>query len=409
MTVTLTDVKSLPLLFCLAIAAAAQSPTSPASPDGVQSDDTRSAPLKDLDGYFPWEPPATKWDWEKRAEQVRVQMRVALGIWPEPTRTPLNALVHGRIEKDEYTVEKVFFEAMPGFYVTGNLYRPKSPSGKVPAVLCPHGHWKDARFMWKGDAEIAKDIKNGEERFEVGGRSMFQSIGVQLARMGCVAFVYDMLGNSDSQQISAEIAHGFAKQRPEMISPEAGKWGFFSPQAESNAQSIMGLQTWNSMRALDFVCTLPEVDSTRLACTGASGGGTQTMILAALDPRLTVACPAVMVSTAMQGGCTCENASGLRVGTGNIEFAALFAPKPMGMTTAKDWTIEMPTKGFPELQKHWAMMGALDNVRLWAHSEFAHNYNIVTREHIYGFFNEHFKLGLPADRLKERDYEPLKR
>jgi hypothetical protein len=111
----------------------------------------------------------------------------------------------------------------------------------------------------------------------------------------------------------------------------------------------------------------------------------------------------------MQGGCTCENACGLRVGTGNIEFAALFAPKPMGMTTAKDWTIEMPTKGFPELQKHWAMMGAPDNVRLWAHSEFAHNYNIVTREHIYGFFNEHFKLGLPADRLKERDYEPLTR
>ena len=94
----------------------------------------------------------------------------------------------------------------------------------------------------------------------------------------------------------------------------------------------MGLQTWSSIRALDFLCTLPEVDPKRLACTGASGGGTQTMILGGLDPRLAVACPAVMVSTAMQGGCTCENASGLRVGTGNIEFAALFAPKPMGMT-----------------------------------------------------------------------------
>jgi hypothetical protein len=396
-------VKSLPLLLCLALTAAAQNPTPPAA------DDSRLAPLKDLDGYFPWTPSASPADWQKRAEQVRMQMRVSLGIWPEPTRTPLNAVVHGRVERDEVTVEKVFFEAMPGFFVTGNLYRPKSPGGKVPAVLCPHGHWNDARFMWKGDAEIKKEIANGEERFEVGGRSIFQSIGVHLARMGCVAFVYDMIGYCDSQQISFDIAHKFAKQRPEMISPEPGQWGFFSPQAESNAQSIMGLQTWSSIRALDFLCSLPEVDPNRLACTGASGGGTQTMILGALDPRLAVACPAVMVSTAMQGGCTCENASGLRVGTGNIEFAALFAPKPMGMTSAKDWTIDMPTKGFPDLQKHWAMLGTPDNVKLWPHPEFGHNYNIVTREHIYGFFNEHLKLGLPAERLKERDYEPLTR
>src|SRR5207237_6455317 len=99
----------------------------------------------------------------------------------------------------------------------------------------------------------------------------------------------------------------------------------------------------------------PKVEPQRLACTGASGGGTQTMILAALDPRLAAAFPAVMVSTAMQGGCTCENASLLRVGTGNVEFAALFAPKPMGMTAADDWTKEMETKGFPDLTKHWAM------------------------------------------------------
>ena len=84
--------------------------------------------------------------------------------------------------------------------------------------------------------------------------------------------------------------------------------------------------------------------------TGASGGGTQTFILCAIDPRVQVAFPAVMVSTAMQGGCTCENACVLRVGTGNIEFAALFAPKPLGMTAANDWTKEMATKGFPELK-----------------------------------------------------------
>src|ERR1051325_10058597 len=128
----------------------------------------------------------------------------------------------------------------------------------------------------------------------------------------------------------------------------------------------MGLQTWNSIRALDFVTSLPDVDASRIAVTGASGGGTQTFILCAIDPRPALAFPAVMVSTAMQGGCTCENASDLRIDTGNVEIAALFAPKPLGMTAANDWTKEMPTKGFPELKKHYQNLGVPDNVMLKA-------------------------------------------
>ncbi len=370
-------------------------------------DDARLQPLKDLDGYFPWSPPDSKIAWDNRAANLRTQMRVALGLWPEPTRTPLNAVVHGRVERDGYTVEKVIIETMPGLFHTGNLYRPKGAAGKHPAVIVTHGHWKDARFWEKTDAVLKKEIQDGHERSMIGGRTIFQSIGVQLARMGCVAFVSDMLGNSDSQQISMEIAHGFKTQRPEMISPEPGKWGLFSPQAEIHSQNIMGIQTWNNMRSLDFLTGLDDVDPSRLAVTGASGGGTQSMLLAAIDPRITVAVPCVMVSTAMQGGCTCENASLLRVRTGNIEFAALFAPKPMGMTTAKDWTVNMSTKGFPDLAQHWKNLGAPDSVKLFDHPDFPHNYNLVTREHIYDFFNTHFRLGLAGDRLKEHDYEPL--
>jgi dienelactone hydrolase len=392
-------VKFFPVLLALTLTAAAVD----------LPDDARLADLKDLNGDFSWKPFASPEAWQKRAAQVREQMKVALGLSPEPTRTPLNAVIHGRVERDGYTVEKVFFESMPGFFHTGNLYRPKDQPGKHPAVIVTHGHWKDARFWEKSDEVLKKDIEAGHERSMIGGRAIFQSIGVQLARMGCVAFVSDMLGNSDSQQISFEIAHGFAKQRPEMISPEPGQWGLFSPQAETHSQNIMGLQTWNNMRALDFLTALDDVDPKRLAVTGASGGGTQSMILAALDPRIAVAVPCVMVSTAMQGGCTCENASQLRIGTGNIEFAALIAPKPMGLTSAHDWTEHLSEKGFPELQQHWKMMGAPDNVKLFNHPDFPHNYNLVTREHIYDFFNTHFHLGLPADRLKEQDYEPLTR
>jgi len=375
-----------------------------ALPPGELPKDARLGPLKELDGYFPFTPPVSREAWEKRAAQVRMQVRVALGLYPEPTRTSLNAVIHGRIERDDHTVEKVFFESMPGFFVTGTLFRPKTP-GPHPAVLCPHGHWKDARFWIRTDAEMKKELDSGGEVLPESGRSIFQSIGVQLARMGVVAFVYDMLGNCDSQQISSALAHGFKTQRPEMNTRE--NWGLFSPQAEAHAQNIMGLQTWNSIRALDFLTALPNVDAKRLGCTGASGGATQTMMLAALDPRLTVACPVVMVSTAMQGGCTCENASLLRIGTGNVEIAALFAPKPQGMTTAKDWTIEMPEKGFPDLQKLYALMGAKENVALWPMPQFPHNYNSPTRHEIYRWFNTHFRLGLPVERLTERDYPLL--
>ena len=99
------------------------------------------------------------------------------------------------------------------------------------------------------------------------------------------------------------------------------------------------------------------MDPQRIAVTGASGGGTQTFILVAVDPRPAVAFPAVMVGTAMQGGCTCENACYLRVDTGNVEIAALFAPRPLGMTAADDWTKEIATKGLPNCSKLYALFG----------------------------------------------------
>jgi dienelactone hydrolase len=378
--------------------------TPRALPPGQLPNDQRLAPLKDLDGYFPFTPSATPGEWAKRAEQVRRQMRVALGLWPMPSRTPLNAVIHDPVQRDGYTVERVYFESVPGFYVTGSLYRPLGRAGKLPAILSPHGHWDGGRFTDAGLNAVRREIVQGAERFEEGGRSVLQSRCVQLARMGCIVFHYDMIGYADSQQISYDLAHGFAKQRPEMNTVE--NWGLFSPQAEAHGQSVMGLQTWNSIRALDFLLDLPDVDPERIGVTGASGGGTQTFVLCALDPRPTLAFPAVMVSTAMQGGCTCENASLLRVDTGNVEFAALFAPKPLGMTAADDWTHEMPTKGFPELKKHYTMLGAPGHVMLKPLLHFGHNYNYVSRAAMYSWVNQQFKLSLPEP-IVEEDYRRL--
>ena len=378
-------------------------------PNGQLPKDRRLEPLKDLDGYFPFTPAKSKEEWEPRAEHVRRQILVANGLWPTPTKTPLNPQIHGLIDMGDYTVEKAFFESLPGFYVTGNLYRPKGRSvpeegGKAPGVLCPHGHWPNGRFYDNSVAAVQREIESGAEQFESNGRSPLQARCVHLAQMGCVVFHYDMIGYADNTQISYEVAHRFAKQRPEMNTTE--NWGLFSPQAESHFQSVMGLQTYNSIRALDFLSELPDVDTSRLAVTGASGGGTQTFLLSAIDPRVAVSFPAVMVSTAMQGGCTCENTCNLRIGTGNIEFAAMFAPKPIGMSAANDWTREMTTKGFPELQQHYRLFDTVDNAMLISRTEFGHNYNSVTRHAMYQWFNKHLKLGV-QEPIQETEIELL--
>lgn len=381
------------------VAVSAWSATPRALPDGKLPDDVRLGELKTLNGYFPFTPSDSVEAWEQRAEQLRRQLRVALGLWPMPTRTPLAPVIHGRLEREDYTIEKVYFQSFPGHCVTGNLYRPRGVTGRTPGVLCPHGHWENGRFYDTGPEKIRQQLVSGDERFEQGGRSPLQSRCVQLARMGCTVFHYDMVGYADSKQLNHSPG-----VRDEMNSPE--NWGYFSPQAESRLQNMMGLQTYNSICALDFLESLPEVDPERLAVTGASGGGTQTFILCALDPRPRVAFPAVMVSTAMQGGCTCENACYLRVGTGNVEMAALFAPKPLGLTAADDWTREMATKGFPELQQHYALYGKPEHVLLRPLVQFGHNYNYVSRAVMYYWLNRHLELGL-KEPIVEEAYERL--
>lgn len=366
----------------------------PGSALGAEVSDWRHGALKDLNGDFTFTPPASKEVWSERAAELRTQVQVAMGLLPMPEKTPLKAVIHGRREAADFTVEKVYFEALPGFFVTGSLYRPVGLSGRLPAVLCPHGHWPDGRFMRAADEEVRRQLTSGGEKEEAAARSPLQARCVNLARMGCVVFHYDMIGYADSIQLPGTLAHTYKVRRPAMEGPD--RWGFFTAQAEGRLQSIMGLQTWSSIRALDFLTTLPDVDPDRIGVTGASGGATQTFILTALDPRPAAMFPAVMVSTAMQGGCTCENASLLRIGTGNVELAALFAPKPAGYTAADDWTKEFQTKGFPQLQSMYRLTGAPDQVSLLSRTEFPHNYNLHSRLAMYGWMAKYLKTPRPA-------------
>ena len=371
---------------------------------GQLPNDSRLGELKDLNGYFPFKVPASKAAWETRAGELQRLVKVATGVWPLPERTPLNPVIYGKVQRDGFTVEKVYFESMPGHFVTGLLFRPADGKANVkrPAVLCPHGH--GGRMQDHGEANMAKLIASGDEKFEKSGRFPKLARCAQLARMGCVSFIFDMLGYADSVQINSALAHGFAKQRPDFEGQES--FGLFSAQAELRLQSIMGVQTWNSIRCLDFLESLPDVDGTRMAVTGGSGGGTQTILLCAIDPRPIAAFPNGMVSTSMQGGCTCENCTLLRIDTGNVELAGLFAPKPQAMTAANDWTKEMMTKGYPELQQLYEMFGVKDNVYCREMLHFGHNYNVVSRATMFDWFNQHMQLGVDGPVI-EGDWEPL--
>jgi dienelactone hydrolase len=302
-------------------------------------------------------------DWKMRAAAIRQQVQLRCGLWPWPEKTPLAASISGRIDRDGYSVEKVYFQTYPGFYLAGNLYRPRNGgNGPFPAVLNPHGHWSNGRMA---------DTTNGS----IAARC------IHFARNNVVAFSYDMVGYNDTVQVD----HQFARD------PTNQLWNI----------SLMGLQTWNSIRALDFLESLPEVDRTRMACTGESGGGTQTFMLGALDDRLAAQAPIVMVSHSMQGGCLCENAPGLRIHYSNMELAAVPAPRPQLLVAASgDWTKTTMTVEGPALAGVYQLFGAADRFR-HVLFDFEHNYNQTSREAVYEWFGRWLK---PIE-TREKSYQ----
>lgn len=370
-------------------------------PKGKLPEDQRLSELRTLNSYFPLKSVSDVKRWPDRQAEIKRRILLSQGLWPMPSKPELNAVIHGRVERDDYVVDRVFFESIPGHYVTGSLYRPKGKQGPFPAILSPHGHWKDGRFYDAGESHIRADLAIGAERYALGGRYPIQARAVQLARMGCLVFIYDMTGNADSIQIG---------HRPDNAShlDRQTDWGFFSTQAELRLQNMMGLQSWNSIRAIDFLLELEDTDPTRIGVTGASGGGTQSMILGAIDDRIAAAMPCVMVSTSMQGGCTCENAPYLRINQGNIDIAAAIAPRPLGLTAADDWTVGLQTKGYPGLRQLYSDLGHQDRLTAAFNIHFQHNYNQVNRVVMYDFFSRHFNLGFKEPVL-ERDFLPLSR
>jgi hypothetical protein len=301
--------------------------------------------------------------WRARVARNREGILRGANLWPLPGKTPLNPTVHGRREHQGYTAENVAFESFPGFFVTGTLYRPARPKRPMPAVLCPHGHMPETKV---GDQIVP------------GGRCSpdTQVRCAMLAKAGAAVLSYDMVG-----------------------------WNH-STQTTHDDPNVLTLQLLNSIRALDFMASLEGVDPKRIGVTGASGGGTQTFLLAAVDHRVAASAPVVMVSAHFFGGCKCE--SGLPIHksdaheTNNADIAAMAAPRPQLLVSCgKDWTKNTPKVEYPYLRSVYRLHeaeGAVENVHL---TEEGHDYGLSKRQAVYGFFAR--RLGLSFDGMKKED------
>jgi len=333
--------------------------------------DMRTYSIKTLDTLRQFPLIESKDQWELLAKDIILQAKVSCGLIPEPEHTSLNAKIFGKKQYDGFTVEKVYFESLPGFIVCGNLFRPLGKgNGPFPAVLNPHGHWSKGRFTDTTECSVPARC-------------------IQLARLGIISFAYDMVGYGDTKQ--------FPEHRQIFLAPENQLWNI----------SLMGLQTWNSIRALDFLESLPDVDKKRIACTGASGGGTQTFILGCVDDRLAAQAPVCMVSHSMQGGCLCENSPGLRVRFSNMEIAAAPAPRPQILIGATgDWTRAILEIEGPAIKQVYQTLNSEDKIK-YVRLNFNHNYNKDSREIVYGWFGK-WLLGYNSDEpIPESNYPQL--
>lgn len=300
--------------------------------------------------------------WEVRKALLRRTILEAQGL-DGLKKCPLEPIRSNLRHHDGYSVENMALEVLPGVWVCGSLYMPAKFKGRIPAMLCPHGHFYNS---------VDNSIPDERGRY----RPDQQIRCAVLARMGIAVFSYDMFGWGES-------AIAFT-------------------QKEHRTDLGLTMQTWQSIRILDWFCEQPWVDTARVGVTGASGGGTQTMFIAAVDDRITLSVPVVMCASHFFGGCPCE--SGLPIHfppdapqSNNAEFAAMAAPRPqLIVSDGGDWTTTVPEIEFPYLRKVYALYGkknAVENVHL---AKEKHDYGPGKRAAMYDFVARHFGLKPPA-------------
>ncbi|MCE7989956.1 MAG: hypothetical protein DYG89_53085 [Caldilinea sp. CFX5] len=302
--------------------------------------------------------PQSAAEWRQRVAVLRPRLLHSLGLMPWPAATPLDAMITGRVERADYVVEKVIYTARPGFPVSAHLYLPRRGRSPAPAVLYSLGHW----------------MENGKLEPDV------QRCCANLARLGFVTLVYDMIGQGERLG-ECPFDHGHLE--PLLV-----------------GQCQEGLMVWESMRAIDYLVSRTEVDPTRIGMTGSSGGGLNTFYTAAVDERIQVSIPVCYVDTffAMinaerdrnweDGVDLCNQVPQVAAYSEMWDICGLLAPKAQCIIAAQhDWLF--PIAGvrqvYQEVVRIYTLLEAAERVRL-VEVDAPHGYDQTMREAAYGWF-----------------------
>ncbi len=294
--------------------------------------------------------------WQVRKESLRNELLGALKLSPLPERPSSDIILTKKRSYTGYTVENFALEILPGVYVNGSIYKPKKLHGKVPLMLSPDGHWGGHRY--RKDAQIR---------------------AAMLAKMGVIAVSYDLFAWGES---------------------------LLQFKSEDHRKSLsITVQTLGALRILDYMLSQQAIDNKRVGICGGSGGGSHSVLMSAIDERITMSIPVVSLSSYFYGGCPCESGMPIHAvagGTNNVELAAIAAPNPqLVISDGKDWTAHMPEHDFPYLQKiygYYGNSGNIENVHL---PDDGHDFGYSKRKPVYDFVIKHF--GISDGGLKKTD------
>lgn len=290
-------------------------------------------------------------EWEQRKAQLKPCLLEALQLAPLPLSPASPPIITPERRYDGYTVRNIAIEILPGVYINGSLYKPAKYKGKIPVILNPDGHWQQQRY-----------------------RPDCQYRCAALARMGAMAFSYDLFAWGESQLQFEEADH--------------------------RRSLAMTIQVLGSIRILDYLLSQRDADTTRVGITGGSGAGSHTVLMTAIDDRIKVSAPVVAISSYFYGGCPCESgmpvhACGNR--TDNVEIAAMAAPHPQLLVSdGGDWTDKTPEHDYPYLQKIYSYYGKTDNVSNVHLPAEGHDFGVNKRNAVYDFMARYLSLDRSA-------------
>jgi len=304
---------------------------------------------------------------ERRKKVVRETLVEILGGLPDYDG-PLNPRVTGRIQNESYTIEKVMFESLPGFFVTANLYRPNQP-GRYPGVLLQSGHTQE-------------------------GKAEPQRLAANLALKGFVSLAFDPVGQGEREQTFNRDLSG----------PSAG-WSV-NEHLHAGAQSILVGESvaryfiWDAKRALDYLVSRPEVDAARIGAAGCSGGGALTTFIGALDPRIKAVVPACFPNSyrLLFAGPDPDSEMSwpnfLASGLDTADFVELSAPVPWLIQATKDDYFTPPGAKlvYEEARRWYKLYGAEDKVSFFV-GPGPHGTPLVSREAVYEWLIRWLKDG----------------